>query len=286
MTILEALVLGAVQGLTEFLPISSTAHLRLVPALCGWDDPGAAISAVLQCGTLVAACAALRHDIARLAAGLWSGMRRGRPLAIGDSRLAIMIVVGTLPIVVIGFAARHLIRGEARQLGVVTAALLAGTLLMAVAELSRALRRRPGRDGLDRVDVRDGIVMGFVQSLALVPGMSRSGVTISSGMLTGLDRTTAARLSFLLSLPAVAAAAVLEAWQQRAEIFGSTATATTAAIGVVTAAVVGYASIRWLLRQLTGRTLWPFICYRLALAAVLVASLAAGGLQLAGSTAP
>ena len=285
MTNLEALVLGAVQGLTEFLPISSTAHLRLVPALLGWQDPGAPLSAVIQCGTLVAAFAAMRRDIARLAAGLWRGVRTGRPLADADSRLAIMVVIGTLPIVAVGFAARHLIRGEARRLEVVTLALLAGTLLMAVAEL--ACRRRPaGRAGLDAVGFSDGIAMGLVQSFALVPGMSRSGVTISSGMLTGLDRTTAARLSFLLSLPAVAAAGMLEAWQQRHEIFGSSAEIVAASVGVATAALVGYASIRWLLRQLTSHTLWPFIAYRLALVAVLAASLAAGDWQAVTSAAP
>jgi undecaprenyl-diphosphatase len=278
MTILESLVLGVVQGLTEFLPISSTAHLRLVPALLGWGDPGAALSAVLQCGTLVAAVGAMRTDIARLVGGLWRGLRAGRPLATADGRLAVMIAVGTLPIVCVGFAARHLIRGEARRLEVVAAALLAGTALMAAAEFARMLRRRPGRDGLDQVSFRDGVVMGCIQSLALVPGMSRSGVTISSGMLTGLDRATAARLSFLLSLPAVAAAGVLEAWQQRHEIFGTAESAAAAAVGVAAAAVVGYASIRWLLRLLTSRTLWPFIGYRLVVAAALAAGLAAGGL--------
>jgi undecaprenyl-diphosphatase len=278
MTILESLVLGAVQGLTEFLPVSSTAHLRLVPALLGWPDPGAALSAVLQCGTLAAVCAAMRQDIGRLATGLWRGVRSGRPLAVADSRLAIMIVVGTLPIVAVGFAARHLIRGEARRLEVVAAALVTGTVLMAVAELVAA-GRRPGRDGLERVGFRDGMTMGLAQVLALVPGMSRSGVTISSGMLAGLDRTTAARLSFLLSLPAVAAAGMLEAWQQRHEIFGSPEAAGAAAVGVLAAAVVGYASIRWLLRLLTGSTLWPFVYYRLAVAAALAASLAAGVLE-------
>jgi undecaprenyl-diphosphatase len=278
MTILEALVLGVVQGLTEFLPISSTAHLRLVPALLGWQDPGAALSAVLQCGTLVAACTALRHDIARLAAGLWTGLRTGRPLALPEARLALLIAAGTLPIVVVGFAARHLIRGEARRLDVVAAALVAGSLLMAAAEL--ACRRRPaGRAGLDRVGVVDGGVMGLLQCLALVPGVSRSGATISAGMLTGLDRGTAARFSFLLSLPAVAAAGALEAWQQRHEILGSASAVAAAAVGVAAAALAGHVSIRWLLRQLGSRTLWPFILYRLLIAGLLVAGLVAAGGQ-------
>jgi undecaprenyl-diphosphatase len=279
MTILEAVVLGVVQGLTEFLPISSTAHLRIVPALCGWADPGAAYSAVIQCGTLAAVIVALRRDIASLVTGFLAGLRSGRLLATPESRAAVMIALGTLPIVAVGFAARHLIRGEARRLEVVTAALLAATAIMAVAELVTAWRARrghAGRDGLEQMTFRDGLTMGLTQVLALVPGTSRSGVTISSGMLTGLDRRTAARFSFLLSLPAIGAAGLLEAWQQRAEIFGSAEAITMAAIGTLSAAVVGYASIRWLLKLLTSHTLWPLIIYRIGLAAVLIWALTAG----------
>ena len=142
---------------------------------------------------------------------------------------------------------------------------MAATALMAIAELASLRRQRqtgrPGRHGLAEVRFGDGLVMGLAQCLALVPGTSRSGVTISTGMLAGLDRPTAARFSFLLSLPAVAAAAILEAWQ---------------IVGTVVAGIVGYASVRWLLRMLTGHTLWPFIIYRLGLAALLTWSLAAG----------
>ena len=149
---------------------------------------------------------------------------------------------------------------------------------MAIAELACLRRSRrtgsPGRDGLDRVGFSDGVGMGLAQMLALVPGTSRSGITISVGMLTGLDRRTAARFSFLLSLPAVAAAAILEAWQQRHEILGDDVWATL--VGTLTAGIVGYVSIQWLLRMLTGHTLWPFIVYRLGLATLLVWMLAAG----------
>ena len=279
MTNLEAIVLGVVQGLTEFLPISSTAHLRIVPALLGWNDPGAAYSAVIQCGTLAAVVLAMRRDIAALASGLLRGILSGRPLSLPASRTALLILLGTLPIVAVGFAARHLIRGEARRLEVVTGALLFTTFLMAAAEWlawRRSRRGAIGRDGLERVTLADGLAMGLSQVLALVPGTSRSGVTISSGMATGLDRRTAARFSFLLSLPAVAAAGLLEAWQQRAAIFGSPEAVTTAVLGTLSAAVVGYLAIRWLLRILTSHTLWPFVVYRLALAALLAWSLAAG----------
>ena len=288
MTNLEAIVLGVVQGLTEFLPISSTAHLRIVPALLGWNDPGAAYSAVIQCGTLAAVVLAMRRDIAALASGLLRGILSGRPLSLPESRTALLILLGTLPIVAVGFAARHLIRGEARRLEVVTAALLFTTFLMAAAEWlawRRSRRGVIGRDGLERVTLADGLAMGLSQVLALVPGTSRSGVTISSGMATGLDRRTAARFSFLLSLPAVAAAGLLEAWQQREAIFGSPEAITTALLGTLSAAVVGYLAIRWLLRVLTSHTLWPFIAYRLALAALLAWSLAAGWVPAAATSA-
>ena len=272
MSLIEAITLGIVQGLTEFLPISSTAHLRIVPAVFGWDDPGAAYSAVIQCGTLAAVCLALRRDIDRLFHGFMAGVRSGRPLVSADSRTSLLIVLGTLPIVGVGFAARHLIRGEARRLEVVVGALLFTTFLMAAAEWIAWRRTRHGvrgREGLEAVTLGDGLTMGIAQVLALVPGTSRSGVTISSGIATGLDRATAARFSFLLSLPAVAAAGVLEAWQQRQAIFGSSEATLHAVVGTLAAAIVGYASIRWLLRVLTSHTLWPFIVYRLGLAGVL-----------------
>jgi undecaprenyl-diphosphatase len=230
----------------------------------------------------------MRRDIAALASGLLRGILSGRPLSLPESRTALLIVLGTLPIVAVGFAARHLIRGEARRLEVVTAALLFTTFLMAAAEWlawRRSRRGEIGRDGLERVTLADGLAMGLAQVLALVPGTSRSGVTISSGMATGLDRRTAARFSFLLSLPAVAAAGLLEAWQQREAIFGSPEAITTALLGTLSAAVVGYLAIRWLLRVLTSHTLWPFIAYRLALAALLAWSLAAGWVPAAATSA-
>jgi len=280
MSILEAVALGVVQGLTEFLPVSSTAHLRILPAVCGWQDPGAAFSAVLQTGTLAAVCLALRGDIADLMRGCLAALRSGSPLGTPESRLAALIVVGTLPIVIAGFAFKDVIRGEARRLEVVVAALLAATALMIAAEVAALVRARRGggvgREGLEAVRPADGIGMGLAQALALVPGTSRSGVTISTGMLAGLDRRTAARFSFLLSLPAVAAAAILEAWQQREEILGSGDAAAALAAGTLAAGIVGYASIRWLLRILTGHTLWPFIAYRLALATALAAALGTG----------
>lgn len=279
MTLLEAITLGVVQGLTEFLPVSSTAHLRVVPALLGWEDPGAAYSAVIQCGTLAAVVAAMWGDIVRLVRGFLAGLWSGRPWETVESRVAILILLGTVPIVVAGLTFKHLIEGEARRLEVVTAALVAATLLMAAAEwVARARQRRgePGRAGLEGVSMADGLGMGLSQTLALIPGMSRSGVTISAGMLGGLDRRTAARFSFLLSLPAVAAAGLLEAWQEREGIFGDPEGLAAAVAGTLAAAVVGYAAIRWLLAMLGSHSLRPFIVYRLLLAAFLAWAIVSG----------
>jgi len=201
MTIQEAVVLGLVQGLTEFLPISSTAHLRIVPALVDWPDPGAASSALIQCGTLLAVVVAMRGDVVRLAAGFCSGLATGRPWGTLESRVAWMILFGTLPIVAVGLVARNFIRGGARDLAVVASALAGATVLMATAEIVCRTRAGRGRDGLTGVRLSDALWMGCGQVLALLPGASRSGTTISTGMLAGLDRRTAARFSFLLSLP-------------------------------------------------------------------------------------
>jgi undecaprenyl-diphosphatase len=277
MSLLEAVVLGLVQGLTEFLPISSTGHLRIVPAVLGWQDPGAAYSALIQCGTLAAVLVAMRRDVVALVRGFVAGVASGSPWGTVESRAAIMIALGTVPIVVVGLAARDFIRGGARDLAVVAGAVFGATLLMAAAELvcaGRIRRGLPGRDGLEGVRLSDALWMGLAQVLALIPGSSRSGTTISSGMITGLDRRTAARFSFLLSLPAVGAAGVLEAWEARHEILATGDDIAAAVVGTAVAGLAGYVSIRWLLAMLTSHTLWPFVIYRLALAGLLLALLA------------
>ena len=279
MSILEAVTLGVVQGLTEFLPISSTAHLRVVPALLGWEDPGAAFSAVIQCGTLAAVCVAMRRDIAAIFGDSLACLRSARPPTTPAARAGLFIVVGTVPIVVAGLAFKDFIKGPLRSLEAVIMALLAATVAMMMAEWigrRRGRRGEAGRDGLESVGWADCIGMGCAQALALFPGTSRSGITIAAGMLGGLDRRTAARFSFLLSLPAIAAAALLELVEERHALLGSREAVEAAVWGTLTAAIVGYAAIRWLLRMLTSHTLWPFIFYRLALAGLLAWSLASG----------
>src|ERR1043165_8235516 len=201
MTLIEAIVLGIVQGLTEFLPISSTAHLRIVPALLGWSDPGAAFSAVIQLGTLAAVLVFFRSDLL--------AMVRGAVAAVGDparrrdlhTRLALYLVVGTIPVVVAGVLAKDAIRGGLRALTVIAAALIIVALALAVVERFAKHRRT-----LEQLVLRDAVIIGCAQALALIPGVSRSGITILAALVVGLRRDAAARYSFLLSIPAIAGA--------------------------------------------------------------------------------
>ena len=223
MSWLEIIVLAIVQGLTEFIPISSTAHLRIVPALLHWQDPGAAFTAVLQIGTLAAVVSYYWRDIVRIAAAMLADLRRGKLATTQDAWLGWMIAVGTLPIVVVGLLFRHQIKSELRSLYVMSAALAGVALLLGIAELIMRRREAAGMHGrnVDQVGWRDAVVVGVAQAAALVPGTSRSGATILGGLMCGLTRETAARFSFLLSIPAVFAAGVFELVEARKELMSS-----------------------------------------------------------------
>ncbi len=205
MSLLEAIVLGITQGLTEFLPISSTAHLRIVPAFAGWPDPGAAFTAVTQLGTMAAVLAYFRNDLWRIAIAWTRGLRDPEIRRTTDSRLGWYIVLGTIPISIFGFAFSDQIEDEARNLKLIGTTLIVLGLVLLLAQLTG----RRERD-LDDLTARDGIAIGFAQALALVPGVSRSGATITAGLFMGLDRRAAARFSFLLSVPAVVLSGLLE----------------------------------------------------------------------------
>jgi undecaprenyl-diphosphatase len=277
----EIIVLAIVQGLTEFIPISSTAHLRIVPALLGWKDPGAALSAVIQIGTLVAVLWYFWRDVVRILATMLADLRRGKLATTHDARLGWMIAAGTLPIIVCGVLFREQIKTTLRSLYVMSAALAGVALLLALAEW--AIRRRgaagsKGRD-VDQVGWRDAIVIGLAQAAALVPGTSRSGATILGGLCCGLTREAAARFSFLLSIPAVFAAGVFELIEARNDLLASSSDAAKLIVALVVTAAVGYTTIPWLLAYLRRRTMFVFIVYRLALAGLLLALLAGGWLD-------
>ena len=273
MDLLQAIVLGIVQGLTEFLPISSTGHLRIVPAFAGWEDPGAAFTAVTQLGTMAAVVVYFRADLARIARAWWRSLldRHRRPEL--DARLGWYLLLGTIPIGVFGVAFQDPIENGARDLTLIgTMLILLGLVLLAAERLGRRER------GIETVHRRDAVVIGFAQALALVPGVSRSGATITAGLFLGLDRVAAARFSFLLSVPAV----VLSGLFELRDVIDGTAEGGAGigetAVATALAAVTGYLSIAFLLRFLTTHSTAVFVAYRVVLGAVVLVLVAAGAI--------
>jgi undecaprenyl-diphosphatase len=266
---LQALVLGLVQGLTEFLPISSSGHLRIVSEAFFRDDAGASFTAVTQLGTEAAVLIYFARDIGRLAATWFRGFTDAAVRRTDDYRVAWLVVIGTLPIMVLGYLLRDAIRAPARNLWLIASTLIVFALVLAAAERWSRQKRT-----VNEIGVRDGVLMGLAQSLALVPGVSRSGATISAGLFLGLTREAATRYSFLLAIPAVVAAGVFSI----PDVFdrGGTGLQPTVAQMVVATAVafaVGYASIAWLLRWVAHHSVYVFVGYRITLGVLVLALL-------------
>ena len=272
MNYLDALILGIVEGLTEFLPVSSTGHLTIAEQLLGLevDDPAVTgFTAVIQMGAIVAVIVYFARDIRNIirtwALGLVKPEYRGHR----DFRMGWYVIVGTIPVGIAGLLFKDVIKNDLRSLWVVAAGLVAWSAVMWYAERV-ASQRRTERD----LGVVDAVVIGVVQCVALVPGVSRSGATISAGLLRGLDRVTATRLSFFLAIPALTAAGLFQAVQEKE---GLTALGLgPVAVGLVVAFVVALASIAWLLRFVATNSLMAFVWYRVALGVVLAALLGAG----------
>ncbi|HSI74167.1 MAG TPA: undecaprenyl-diphosphate phosphatase, partial [Fimbriimonas sp.] len=271
--LLTAIIMGIVQGATEFLPISSTAHLRIVPELLGKPDPGAAFTAVIQLGTVAAVLIYFGKD-------LWKALRGWGLSLVGkedknsvDARMGWGVFWGTFPIMIFGFAFKHQIKSdEMRSLYVIAWALIVMGILMLVAE-------RVGKKDkpMNSATVRDGIVIGLWQCLALVPGVSRSGSTITGALFSGFDRPTAARYSFLLSVPAITIAGLYELWDERHNILGPSLM--PAIVATLVSFVVGYAAIAFLIKYLQKHGIAVFVLYRFLLAALLLVMLSTGGLK-------
>jgi len=285
---LEAIILGIIQGLTEFLPISSSAHLRVFGDLVGWGDPGATFTAITQLGTELAVLIYFWKDITRII-GKWfrslspggggkrsAGVQKGDP----DVRLGWLVIIGTVPIVLVGFFLQDTIRTALRSLWVVAIVLIAFGLLLWLADwLGR--RVKP----IERMSYRDGILIGFAQMLALIPGVSRSGASISAGLALGYTRPAAARFAFLLAVPAVFGSGLYETYtaftcEPGVDAgcgvgygLGPTVAATVVAFGV------GFAVIAFLMRYLETRSFLPFVVYRILLGGTLIALLSTGVLQ-------
>lgn len=264
----EAAVLGVVQGLTEFLPISSSAHIRVVSELAGWDDPGAAFTAVTQLGTEAAVLLYFRHDIVRIVRTWSSSLVRPQLRGDIDARMGWYVILGTLPIGVLGFLFRDAIEGPARNLWLIATMLVAFGLALGVVD-ARARNERP----LDTLTMRDALVYGGAQALALVPGVSRSGGTTGAGLLLGYRREAAARYSFLLAVPAVLVSGLFELRKigdGEPVDWGPTVLATLIAFAV------GLTVIVYFLRYISTHSFRPFVVYRVALGLVLLALLATG----------
>ena len=272
MSLLQAVVYGIVQGLSEFLPISSTAHLRIVPALLGWPDPGAAYTAIIQLGTTAAVVLYFAKDIGRVAKAWLAGLAHRKPLESFDSRMGWYVIAGTVPVVVLGLLLRKRIEGEFRSLYVIAWAAIGMAILLALAE-KLARHRRP----LESVTMKDAVGVGLAQAVALIPGASRSGSTLTGGLFLGLKRDAAARFSFLLSIPATVAAGLFELRHAfEAHQAGEALTAGPLLVGTVVSFVLGLGAIAWLLRFLRTRSTAIFIVYRLLLGAALLVLLSQG----------
>jgi len=264
----RAVVLGVVQGLTEFLPISSTAHLKVVPVLLGWGDPGVAFTAVIQLGSIAAVLAYFRSDLHNVLSGVSRAMRNGS-WADPDARLGVAIALGTLPIVLAGLALKLFVRDydnsvfrSLTSIGIVSMVM---ALLLALAELVGSRLRR-----LEAVRPADGLLVGLAQAMALVPGVSRSGSTLTASLFDGWQRAAAARFSFLLGIPAITLAGLVELKAAIASPAGGGPLPML--LGVLVAALVSWLAIAWLLTFLRRHSTWAFVIYRLVFGLVLLTS--------------
>jgi undecaprenyl-diphosphatase len=268
MNYFDAVVLGIVEGLTEFLPVSSTGHLTIAEKVLGLDVAAhdvTGFTAVIQMGAILAVIVYFARDIWRIAKAWCVGLVKAEYRGTFDHRMGWYVIVGTIPIGIVGYALKDVITGDLRSLWVVAAGLILWSAVMLYAE--RVGRRtRPERD----LDMRDALVVGVVQCVALVPGVSRSGATISAGLLRGLDRVAATRLSFFLSIPALLAAGLFEL---KDALAGSISVGETV-VGTAVSFVVAYASVAWLLRFVAHHSIGRFVPYRVALGLVLIGLLA------------
>lgn len=268
---LQAIILGISQGLTEFLPISSTAHTLIVSRLLGWPDPGAAFTAVTQVGTELAVVIYFRNDIARIlkawSASLTKVDQRSNP----DAKMGWYVIIGTIPIGIAGLTFKSSIETTARNLWLVAGSLIVMGILLGLAD-------RYARHTKSEVDLntKNAVFFGLGQALALIPGVSRSGATITAGLVMGFKRDVAARYSFLLAIPAVFASAALTAGDIAKDDFVNWP---ATIVATVVAFVVGYFVIAGLMRYLQTRTFLPFVIYRIALGTLLLVLLATGVLS-------
>ena len=281
MTLWEAALLGVIQGLTEFLPISSTAHLLVARQLLGHPHPEDAFTVVIQLGTLFAVFAYFWADVVKLLKGVVADVRAWKLGSTPDARMAWLIVLGTVPVVLVGFFFKDWLKATFFNPTSIAIVAIVFALLMAAAEWWAARRARRGLKPREEADVTwcDALWVGLFQALALMPGGSRSGTTITAGLFAGLNRPASARFSFLLSLPAILGAGLKEMYDERDHLFASSDQIAALAVGLFVSAVVGYLAIAFLLNFLKRYSTTVFVVYRVLLGIAILALLAAGVLK-------
>ncbi|MEB3339793.1 undecaprenyl-diphosphate phosphatase [Okeania sp.] len=276
LSIFQAVILGMVQGLTEFIPISSTAHLKVVPVALGWGDPGVAFTAVIQLGSIVSVVWYFWDDLTKITFGAYKSLLKSDYQS-PDFKMALGIAIGTLPIVFFGLLIKIFIpdfdNSPLRSTVAIAIASIVMALLLGIAEKIGSRKRN-----FEELDIKDGILMGIAQTLALVPGVSRSGSTITGGLFMGLERATAARFSFLLGLPAITLAGLVELKTLLDEGFGGVGLVPTIA-GIISAIFFSYVAIAWLIKYLQTRNTWIFVWYRLAFGVLILGAIAGGILE-------
>ncbi|MET4662604.1 undecaprenyl-diphosphatase [Streptomyces sp. PvP037] len=279
----ESLILGLVQGLTEFLPVSSSAHLRLTAAFSGWEDPGAAFTAITQIGTEAAVLIYFRKDIGRILSAWTRSLTDKSMRSDPDARMGWLVIVGSIPIGVLGVTLKDQIEGPFRDLRLTAVMLIGMGIVLGVADRLAARAESGGRHRVAKqrkelgdLTVRDGLIYGLCQAMALIPGVSRSGATISGGLFMGYRREAAARYSFLLAIPAVLASG---AFELKDAADGGHVTWGPTIFATVIAFVTGYAVIAWFMKFISTKSFMPFVWYRVALGIVILALVATGALS-------
>lgn len=276
MEVWQGIVLGFVQGATEFLPISSTAHLKAVPVALGWGDPGSAFSAVIQLGSIAAVIWYFWGDLTRVITGAWIAITR-KDYQDTDFRIALGIAIGTFPIVVLGLLLKivfeEFYENTVRGMTVIAIVSIVMGLLLGLAEKQGKRQRN-----FQKLGMGDGILMGCAQALALIPGVSRSGSTLTAGLFMGLERETAARFSFLLGIPAITLAGLVSL-KDLLDVGVNNSEILTLLAGVISSAIFSYLAIAWLVKFLKTRSTWIFVWYRLIFGIAILAGLSTGVLE-------
>ncbi len=275
MQLIHAILLGIVEGVTEFLPISSTGHLTIAEKLLGYQVDAAGITAftaVVQIGSIAAAVIYFRKDIIRIASGWLGGLFDAKKRDSIDYRMGWYVIIGSIPVAIVGLLLKHTIETTFRGLWVVVAGLLLWSIVMFAADrFSKETRTEKN------MTWKDGLIMGLVQCFALIPGVSRSGATISAGLFLDIDRVVATRLSFFLGIPALVAAGGLEAVTQAKNISTHVGWVPMGT-GIIVSFIVGYMSIAWLLKFVAHHQFTPFVVYRVGLALAIAVLLLNGTL--------